>query len=381
MGALSTGDIDRELASRTQEAEAMSVTLLELENHPGLAHVRRYPPTGITAQRWSPVEVLLTQLWDDFGRLTSILDDARTVRARRHRPGDSERAELTKLLREQHLEVSRQRIPLARRVLTGPAEEIVRVGLPNLVERMRTAYESVAEFLDAVDQIDTEVVARLAPSQKLLDEAGAAGPDEVAELLAVSANDPLSLTPYEVQRRLTAIENGVKRHLDRVAEHAAIQANWPKSIAASHAQLDTLSAVLAKAAQARAHAERTVLSGPLPRHADDAPGLRAELNALNVPDIPALQSLRRRIDAALAVATEDHELAQGLLDRLSELKGRLSVYEAKAARVGFAEDRDLLACSQIATGLLARRPCDLRAVTRAIADYRQALLDKQGKTT
>lgn len=61
-----------------------------------------------------------------------------------------------------------------------------------------------------------------------------------------------------------------------------------------------------------------------------------------------------------------------------ELKGRLTAYQAKAARLDLGEDRDLLACSRIASGLLHRQPCDLRAVTRAVADYQELLVEKQG---
>jgi hypothetical protein len=112
-------------------------------------------------------------------------------------------------------------------------------------------------------------------------------------------------------------------------------------------------------------------------HADAEPDLRAELRSLTTPDPAALLSLRRRIEAALRVAREDEELAQGLLDRRSELKGRLTVYQAKAARLGLGEHPDLLASGRIASGLLSRRPCDLRAVTRAITDYQQLLVKKQ----
>ena len=44
---------------------------------PGLEHVRRYTPTGVTAQRWAVVEGALGQLWEDLGRMTSILESAR----------------------------------------------------------------------------------------------------------------------------------------------------------------------------------------------------------------------------------------------------------------------------------------------------------------
>jgi len=129
MSALTTDEIDRDLDSRTKEVASMSATLLELENHPGLEHVRLYPPAGVTAQRWSVIEKSLAQLWEDLGRMTSILDSARMVRERRSKPGDDDRAELTKLLREQPLEVSRQPIPLAKRQIGGLGEMIEYVGL------------------------------------------------------------------------------------------------------------------------------------------------------------------------------------------------------------------------------------------------------------
>jgi len=40
------------------------------------------------------------------------------------------------------------------------------------------------------------------------------------------------------------------------------------------------------------------------------------------------------------------------------------------------EDSDLLACGRIAAGLLSRKPCDLRAVTRAISDFQQLIAQK-----
>src|SRR4029079_16692348 len=119
---------------------------------------------------------------------------------------------------------------------------------------------------------------------------------------------------------------------------------------------------------------------PFPDRRDEEPSLRAELQSITSPDPKAVRSLRNRIKAALQAAREEEELAQGLLDRRSELKGRLTAYQAKAARLGLGEDRDLLACSRIATGLLSRRPCDLRAVTRAVSDYQQLIVDKRGET-
>lgn len=380
MSALTTDEIDRELESRKKEVAAMSATLIELENHPGLGHVRLYPPTGVTAQRWSVIEKSLAQLWEDLGRISSILESARTVRAHRSKPDDDDRIELTRLLRERTLEVSRQAIPLAQRQIGGLGEAVEYVGLADTAERMHAAYPSVVEFLDAVDRINSVIADKLAPIQERLDAAGTAGPEEIAQLLQSSATDPLSLTTRDVEERIAAIADSVEQRSAELAELAAIQSNWSDSLAATARRLDELRDASTRAAQIHSHAVQIVLAGPFPKRDDAEPGLRAELQSITSPDPKALWSLRHRIDAALRAAGEEEQLAQGLLDRRSELKGRLTAYQAKAARLGLGEDRDLLACNRIATGLLSRKPCDLRAVTRAISDYQQMIVDKREKT-
>jgi hypothetical protein len=378
--ALTTAQIDRELDSRTKEVAATSATLIELENHPGLAHVRLYPPTGVTAQRWEVMEKSLAQLWEDLGRMTSILESARTVRARRSKPDDVDRSELTGLLRDRTLEVSRQSIPLSQRQIGGVVEAVVYVGLADTAGRMRAAYPAVVEFLDAVDRINSLVAEKLAPTRKRLDEAGTAGPDEIAELLAVSATDPLSLTTGDLDKRIAAIVSAVEDRSAELAELASIQSNWLGAMASTARQLDELRDASVRAARTRTHAVQSVLAGPFPTRDDAEDVLRAELKCITSTDPKALRSLRHRIEAALQAASDEEQLAQGLLDRRTELKGRLLAYQAKAARLGLGEDRDLLACNRIATGLLSRKPCDLRAVTRAVSDYQQILVDKREKT-
>lgn len=380
MRVLTTDEIDRELESRTKEVAAMSATMVELENHPGLEHVRVYAPTGLTAQRWEVVEKSLTQLWEDLRRMSAILDTARLVRARRSKPDDDDCRELTRLLREPTLEVSRQPIPLAKRKISGLGESVEYAGLADTAERMHAVYPTVVEFLDAVDRVNSLVAEKLAPTRKQLDEAGASGPEELADLLEVTATDPLSLATREIEARINAIAEDVERRSAEFAELAAIQDNWSANLAAAAESLDALREAGVRATQTREHAVQKVLAGAFPARSDAEPGLRAELAAITSPDPRALRSLRRRIDAALQAAREEEQLAQGLLDRRAELKGRLTAYQAKAARLGLGEDRDLLACIRIAKGLLSRQPCDLRAVTRAISDYQQMIADKQEKT-
>ncbi|WP_101952501.1 hypothetical protein [Mycobacterium sp. 3519A] len=380
MGALTTDEIDRELDSRTAEVAAMSATLVELDSHPGLEHVRVYPPKGLTAQRWDSVEKALAQLWDDLNRMTSILESARTVRARRSKLDDSDRIELTRLLREPTLEVSRQPIPLAQRTISGHAETVEYVGLADTAERMHATYPGVVDFLDAVDRVNSLVAEKLAPTRKLLDAAGAPEPEQMAELLEISATDPLSLATRDIEQRVTAIADSVERRSTELAELAEIQSNWAGAVAAVANRLDELRDASTRTAQVRGYAVQKVLSGTFPQRRDEHPALHAELTSLTAPDPKALRSLRRRVEAALQAARDEEQLAQGLLDRRTELKGRLTAYQAKAARLGLGEDRDLLACLRIAEGLLSRRPSDLRAVTRAISDYQQMIADKREKT-
>jgi hypothetical protein len=339
-----------------------------------------YAPTGLTAQRWTVIEKSLSQLWEDLRRMTSILESARLVRSRRSRPDDDDCRELTKLLHEPTLEVSRQPIPLAKRKISGVSESVEYVGLADTAERMHAAYPAVVEFLDAVDRVNSLVAEKLSPTRKRLDSSGVTGPAELADLLEVTATDPLSLATRDIETRINSIAETVERQSAELAELAAIQSNWPANRAAAAESLDALREAGARATEIRRHAVQKVLAGAFPARSDAEPALRAELAALATPDPKALRSLRRRIDAALHAAREEEQLAQGLLDRRDELKGRLTAYQAKAARLGFGEDRDLLACIRIAKGLLSRQPCDLRAVTRAISDYQQLIADKQEKT-
>lgn len=377
MTPMTTEAIDREISTRTEEIAAMSATMVELDSHPGLAHVRLYPPTGATARRWVAVQASVAQLWEELGRMTSILDSARAVRARRSKPSDADRAELTHWLRERPLEVSRQRIPLAQRTLTSAGEIVEYVGLTDTAERMRAAYPAVAEFLDEVDRVNSLVVERLAPVRDRVEAVGAPEPAGIADLLAAAATDPLALTPAAIDTRVRVITDAFDRQSAEWAELAELRTNWAAAVDETSVSLDTLRDTVSRLEQVRERVRGQVLSAPLPAHPDVEPGLRADLAALAAVDPPALRALQRRIALAQHTADEDTRLAQGLLDRRAELAGRLEVYQSKAARLGLGEDRDLLASGRIASGLLSRRPCDLREVTRAVADYQQILVQKR----
>ncbi|WP_378730999.1 hypothetical protein [Nocardia brasiliensis] len=387
MQLLTVVEIDQELSRRATEVDAIVATMLELDKHPGLTLIRRFPPSGLTEARWLPVRDALALMWEDLGRMRAILDAARAARGNRAKLDDGQRAELTELLRGRPYEVSRTPIPLAERSLTGPREHVLFVGLADTLDRMRATFPMIAEFLDAVDQVNTRVMSGLAPLQDNLDKAGAVTPElraigaGIADLLSRSAIDPLALTAAEIDARLAELSAAMRREAAVLAELGVMAANWPAAIAGARTKLDALRATRERAAQARAKVEATILSGALPVPTDDVGQLRAQLDAVAADPgaAAALLALGRRIDAASAAAAAAENLAQGLLDRRGELRGRLAAYQAKAARLGVGEDRDLLAAHQIAAGLLARTPCDLAAVTRAVADYQQLIAEKSGR--
>ena len=65
----------------------------------------------------------------------------------------------------------------------------------------------------------------------------------------------------------------------------------------------------------------------------------------------------------------------GLLERRTELRGRLEAYRAKATKLGHAEHAGLSVLHRAAHDVLFTAPCDLPEATRAVGRYQQAVLD------
>jgi hypothetical protein len=341
MEILNVVQIDTGFASWTMQVTDLSTRLVELDNHPGLEHIRTYSPTGQTAQRWTATEASLAKLWEDLASATALLQAAHAVRGSRPNLDDGNRAELT-------------------RMFNDPA------GLTDTLHRMDVAWADITEVLDAVVDVNTMVAAGIAGALRQFDATGSPTPQEITDLLSVAATDPLSLTADDVARRLAVID-----------ELAALHSDWPNAIAMTQRSLDELGEARQRALQTREQAKRTVLA-ELPMSEDVEPKLRSELASLTASDAVALQSLRRRVASAHQLVRHDDELAQGLLDRRNELKGRLKAYGAKAARLGLAQDPDLLSSHRIASSLLSRRPCDLRSITHAVTDFQKLLSGKRG---
>ena len=309
MAPLTLDQVDREICRFTTELAALSTALVELDTHAGIEHVRRYPPTGITAERWAAVEAALTQMWDGLRWMTSILDAVQALRARSTTPSETGLGELARLLRERPLAVSPEGTSLDWPSMAGPGAE--RVGLTDTADRIRAAYPAVADFLAGVEDIGNRVAKGLAPHIKCLDELGETVPVSITDLLAISATDPLGLTPRDIEVRLGAIARAVELIAMERAEVVALQSNWPAAVAVTADQLDALCDALQQAAHARAHAGRAVATTPLPVPTDPGPDLRDRLRALADPDPSALRSLRADISTRDSACPRERGLGQG----------------------------------------------------------------------
>jgi hypothetical protein len=88
------------------------------------------------------------------------------------------------------------------------------------------------------------------------------------------------------------------------------------------------------------------------------------------------------VEAAVARARVEADqrraLADGLIARRDELRGRLEAYRAKASARGRAEDERLADLFTHAHQLLYTAPCDLRAATRAVHAYQSGLAEPAG---
>jgi len=84
------------------------------------------------------------------------------------------------------------------------------------------------------------------------------------------------------------------------------------------------------------------------------------------------------IEAEAAAATARYQdagwVAAALLDRREELRGLLDAYQAKAVRVGAAEDIELSKLYAQGHDLLWTAPCDLATAAAAVTVYQQAIL-------
>ncbi|RSM77415.1 hypothetical protein DL991_20015 [Amycolatopsis sp. WAC 01375] len=371
------------------DATAMANALVELDRHPGHQLFTAKLSSGITAERWDAAEVVLAGLWRDFDTYRAVLADAEQIRGRRSKLGPPEVVELRRLLVEPSVEVSRRAVPLPERGLTGAAEQVESITLAALTTRMNDAYRQVSELAVRCDELNSATLKALAPlleqARRLADDdaALAQGPASVVrrirEIEQLAGNDPLALADRSLDDTLARLTAELAEERARVDRLLALRDGWEQTraeLVGSTQALDDLRA--ATTDDYAAAAERVV--GELPAlPVDRAPELRAALARLDdlswaMRDAGAV-GVRRELASADAELRAARQLATGLLDRREELRGRFGAYQARAVRLGLAEEDAVMIVAERIKATLWRRPSDLAAATRDLGNFRRLLVE------
>ncbi|MDH6135834.1 hypothetical protein P3T37_005251 [Kitasatospora sp. MAA4] len=421
---MSREEVDRELARLSAEREAVEAALLALQDHPGRRLLEGAVLSGRTEERWSVAEPGLTLLWALFDRYVEALASARAVRSRRVRPSSPELAELSELLRGRAVTVPGGQLPDVPRQLGGPARLVEQVSLAQLLDRMNAWYATVLDVVNAADAVWSALPARidllLAELRRVRTLAGSVGVQAGAH--------PLGDDIGSLERELTALRAEVLTDPLALWRPARVPAQRGTDPGAATTQgvvdterfdragraLDGVRVELEQLLRLRDEAdERLQQVADLLQRADatlvearQARGeVLAKIAATEVPAVPGpLSALRERIHQAAELQQNGqwHRLAP-LLDTLeeqaakeltrarqslgevtaplavrAELRGRLDAYKAMAARLGVAEDPEVIERYEKARWLLWSAPCDLRAAAAAVARFQQALRPASG---
>jgi hypothetical protein len=385
-------EAQRLLAGLQAGYERIAAAMFAIDGHPGQVLLRDTTLTGATEARAAALRPEVDLLWAHFALLGNLLTRAGEICAAR-RPGDGEWAELERLLREPVVALDAGGLPL-----DGPGTAAARLRLRELAEQVERRCAGVTDHLSEVDTAWTVVAGRLARASEAVDalvalagevgqpEAAAAVRRGLAEIARLDAADPLSAAPGgrisgAAGARFDRLDADVAAVRARLGQVGQVRDGYPARAAAIRALVDEVARAEQAAAQAyRRVAEKIAEPGlaPLPAAADVLRGRLAGLDRLYrgaqwdrlAADAAVLEESARR---AAARAAELGALADGLVERRDELRGRLAAYREKAARHGLAEEETLTDAYGRAHALLFTAPCDLRGATRAVYAYQQAL--------
>jgi hypothetical protein len=373
------------VAAARNERDIIQANLLDVDGSFGKRLLAGATLTGITRQRWESAASSLAGLWELYGAYSAVIERAAEIMARR--PGQRELAEITALLTGPSVEIDRGPAPLARRDLADAGRE--QLTLTTARTRMSGAFAAVTGVVSAAEQAWNDVAGKLDSAAAELSAVELLGDQDLAlEVAEVQAEldrlrGLLNADPLGDQANPAAAD----RLLDRARAVAARSADLARlrdgakhRIAAVTAAADAARAAREDAAEAclRAAAKITAVPPVPPDRTDLFARIAALDTLLSAGRWTRLSSELDLIERELASATssfrDTERTVAELLSRRDELRGLLDAYQAKAARLGAAEDQGLAARYDQARELLWTAPCDLTAATDAVARFQQAVL-------
>jgi hypothetical protein len=383
------------------ERDAIQANLLELDGSFGKRLLEGAPLTGQTKRRWDLTAATLATLWQVYEAYSAVIDQA--AEAVRGHLGPRELAWITTLLTGSSIQLSAGPAPLAGRDLADSGRENLTV--VEAVTRMRRSFSQITEVVSAAEQVWNEMTSRLDAvgselgrvmplAASLADEALngnlSAAQGKLARLRETLSTDPLSLWLGGSDPNTGPVDtSGADRLTERIAatvtridELARLRDDAQQRIAEVTKAAAAARAAYEDATAAWQRAAAKIAGGALPAQPagfTDPSTRIADLDALLAAGrLTRLSSELDQLDrdlAGLTTGLRDTERAvAGVLSQRAELRGLLGAYQAKAARLGAAEDPGLTERYDRARGLLWTAPCDLAAAADAVTSYQQAVL-------
>lgn len=397
------------VAAAVAERDTIQANLLDLDGSFGKRLLAGATLTGETRRRWDAAAAAMTTLWETFSAYSAVVDGAAGILA----DGKLTAARLTELdtlLNGASVRLARASSAVARGDLTGKAETELTPAAA--VREMRSAFADVADVVAAAENVWNaiadqlqQVAADLAAARQRTDgladsalaDALGQAEAELGQLRDVLNTDPLALW-HPGQGKLGQRGGQVDTaRLDRLRQRAGVAVSKASEIAAlrDHADQRISAAAMAVSAAreawqdamaARERAASRIAAAALPQP-PEVRGLADRLAALDAlkaagrwPRLASeLDLLEGQAEAVARGCREAERQATGLMDRRDELRGLLDAYQARAAKLGGAEDSELDARYDRARNLLWTAPCDLAAAADAVTGYQQAVLALSGR--
>jgi hypothetical protein len=383
------------------ERDAIQANLLELDGSFGKRLLEGAALSGETRRRWEATAVSLASLWQIYSAYSAVID--RAAEAAGGHLGARELAGINQLLTGPSVQLTGGPAPLAGRDLADSGREELTVVAA--VTRMRRAFGQITEVVSAAEQVWNEMtgkldalaaeLARAMPlAASLADEALtgnlAAAQSKLNRLRDTLSSDPLSLWRGGPNKSADAVDtSGADRLQERVA---AAVTRVDELVRLRDDARQRVTEVTTAAAAARAAYEdaaaawQRAASKITPEALPAQPSGLADLT-LRLADLDTLlaggrwtrlaselDEIERDTAAATAAFRDTERTVVAALSRRDELRGLLGAYQAKAARLGAAEDPGLTERYDRARGLLWTAPCDLAAAADAVTGYQQAVL-------
>jgi hypothetical protein len=397
-------DVDRVLSEWDERLRRIDESLLALEAEPTYQMLApraspRAPLEGETARVVGPALEALDDVFEYRGKLTEVLDRARSVRASMSGiafwGNDDKEREVYALLHGPSIELPPAATPLARRALLDPGATDVRVVPEQLLAAMSAAFERARDAVVAVQQAWQRIEPVLSHVERQLEDARAtavmlkieaAVESEIASVAqdleaarVQVAHDPLGAT-QDVASRLTPRASALHQQL---AGLAAQRDRVTSALSRAQSTLSRLREVHAAALSAVETMPREIAGAGAPGTPTDEAllaGLPPWLDKLEQVARegrfqPAEVGLSKWDSAAQGYLANDETIAGALaavVARRDELAGRLRARKAQAqalAARGAALDPALEEVAREAERLLARRPTPLAHAAALVERY------------